>query len=114
MAVAVTAARRGTLRPGESSPARGEALFPLLGAPGLEVRQVLSGELEAPVDYLQEEDEWALVVTGSALLEVDDAVIELGPGDWVWLPAGTPHRLLRTEPGTSWVTVHHRPHVGPA
>jgi cupin 2 domain-containing protein len=74
----------------------------------LEVRQVLSGELEAPVDYLQPDDEWALVVSGSARLEVDDDVLELGPGDWVWLPAGTPHRLLRTEQGTSWVTVHHR------
>jgi cupin 2 domain-containing protein len=79
-----------------------------VGAQGLEVRQVLSGELGAPVDYRQEEDEWALLVSGSACLEVDHDVIELGPGDWVWLPSGTPHRLLRTEQGTSWVTVHHR------
>jgi cupin 2 domain-containing protein len=75
----------------------------------LEVCQVLSGELEGPVDYLQQEDEWALVVSGSARLEVGGGTLELAPGDWVWLPAGTPHRLLRTEQGTCWVTVHHRP-----
>ncbi len=32
-------------------------------------------------------------------------MVELGPGDWVLLPAGTPHRLVETEPGTKWLTV---------
>jgi mannose-6-phosphate isomerase-like protein (cupin superfamily) len=31
--------------------------------------------------------------------------VELRPGDWVMLPARTPHRLLDTEPGTNWLTV---------
>jgi cupin 2 domain-containing protein len=104
----MTAPRRGRLRPGESAPARGEVLFPLVGADGLEVRQVLSGELEGPVDYQQPDDEWALVISGSARLKVGDEVLALGPGDWVWLPAGTPHRLLSTDQGTSWVTVHNQ------
>ena len=72
------------------------------------VKQVLSGQLGAPVGYRQDEDEWALVVEGSAVLEVAGSQLELGVGDWVWLPAGAAHRLLRTEPGTSWVTVHAR------
>jgi quercetin dioxygenase-like cupin family protein len=46
------------------------------------------------------------VVSGSAILEVGPEVMALGAGDWVWLPAGTPHRLVSTERGTSWVTVH--------
>ena len=104
----MTAEQHGTLRPARSSPARGEGLFEIVGAEGLEIRQVLSGRLEGPVDYLQPEDEWALVVDGSARLAVGDETLELGPGDWVWLPSGTPHRLLSTAPGTSWVTVHHR------
>jgi cupin 2 domain-containing protein len=74
----------------------------------MEILQVLSGELDGPVDYLQDHDEWALVVSGSASLLVGSELLELGSGDWAWLPAGTPHRLVRTEPGTSWVTVHAR------
>ena len=66
--------------------------------------QVLSGEVE-PRGYLQGEDEWALVLSGGAALEIDGATVELAPHDWVFLPAGTPHRVLRTEPGTSWITV---------
>ena len=48
----------------------------------------------------------ALLLEGSALLEVGGQPLQMGPGDWVWLPAGAPHRLVSTEPGTSWVTVH--------
>jgi cupin 2 domain-containing protein len=75
----------------------------------LVVSHILSGLVDNPVDYLQDEDEWALVVEGSALLEVGGETLEMGPGDWVWLPAGTPHRLVRTAPGTSWVAAHVRP-----
>jgi len=32
--------------------------------------------------------------------------VELGPGDWVLLPAGVPHTVERTEQGTSWLAVH--------
>lgn len=102
----MTAVRHGGLRPPGSSPAQGEVLFRLVEADGLEIRQVLSGEMEGPADYVQDEDEWALVVSGSARLAVGDDTLELGPGDWVWLPAGEPHRLVSTQRGTSWVTVH--------
>lgn len=70
------------------------------------VSQVLSGRLPAPVDYRQDHDELALVLHGGAVLEVDGERLELETGMWVVLPAGTPHRLVGTEPGTSWLTVH--------
>jgi mannose-6-phosphate isomerase-like protein (cupin superfamily) len=102
----LTAVGRGSLWPGSSAPLRGEFERHLTTAHGLAIRQVLSGELDRPIEYLQDTDEWALVMSGSASLVVDGEMLELEAGDWVWLPAGTPHRLVRTEPGTSWVTVH--------
>ena len=42
---------------------------------------------------------------GGAVLDVEGERIDLGPGDWVLLPAGTPHRLVETQPRTSWLTV---------
>ena len=72
---------------------------------GAVVEQILSGRLTVPVDYLQDVDEWVVVLAGRAVLEVDGVRLELATGDWVMLPALTPHRLLETDPGTSWVTV---------
>jgi cupin 2 domain-containing protein len=97
----------GRLLPASAAPPRGESDRSLVTSGGLSVRQVLSGRLDTPVAYLQQQDEWALVVSGGARLQVPGEEIELGPGEWVWLPAGTAHTLVSTVPGTSWVTVHH-------
>ena len=42
----------------------------------------------------------------AAAVEAAGHVVELGPGDWVLIPAGTPHRVLQTAPGTQWIAVH--------
>ena len=76
------------------------------------MEQILSGELEEPPDYRQDQDEWVVVLSGSATLDVDGERLELGAGDWVLLPAGTPHRLARTERGTTWLAVHLHPDKG--
>lgn len=73
------------------------------------VEQILSGELAGPVDFQQEHDEWVVVLAGVAVLEIDGEPVDLRPGDWVLLPAGTAHRLVRTEPGTNWLAVHVQP-----
>lgn len=72
---------------------------------GAVVEQIRTGRLEGPVDYRADVDEWVLVLEGSAVLEVAGTPVELRAGDWVMLPARTPHRLLDTEPGTNWLTV---------
>ena len=72
------------------------------------VEQILSGRLVAPVDYPGDVDEWVVVLTGHAQLEVAGTPVTLDAGEWVLLPAGTPHRLADTEPGTSWLTVTDR------
>ena len=45
----------------------------------LVVEQVLSGQVE-PVDYDQDEDEWAVVLEGAAVLDVDGERVELVEG----------------------------------
>ena len=74
-------------------------------AAGFSVEQILSGVLSEPQGYEQDHDEWVVVLAGGEVLDVDGVAHELGAGDWWLLPAGTPHRLLRTEPGTSWLAV---------
>ncbi|HEX5587129.1 MAG TPA: cupin domain-containing protein [Acidimicrobiia bacterium] len=99
----------GTLAAPSSAPSRGEATFPLATGLGFSVEQILSGALAEPVDYLQAHDEWVVVLAGSAVLEVDAEPRELRAGDWLLLPASAPHRLVTTEPGTSWLAVRSTP-----
>ena len=69
------------------------------------VEQILSGELAEPVSFLQDHDEWVVLLAGRAKLVVDGSEVELEPGDWLLLPAGCPHTLLETQPGTSWLAL---------
>jgi cupin 2 domain-containing protein len=74
--------------------------------PTLTVEQILSGALPEPASYEQAHDEWVLVLEGRARLLVDGTELELESGDWLLLPAGCPHTLLETRPGTSWLALH--------
>ncbi len=60
--------------------------------------------------YDQEWDEWVLVVRGRAGLEIEGrpAMVELGPGDHLLLPAHTRHRVAWTDDqgDTIWLAVH--------
>ena len=87
------------------APAAGERSIELADAHGFRVEQILSGRLDAPLDYEQDHDEWVVVLAGSGVLEIDGVEHGLDAGDWLLLPAGTPHRLVRTEPGTSWLAI---------
>jgi mannose-6-phosphate isomerase-like protein (cupin superfamily) len=96
---------RGRLQDPGAAPTVGEQVDELARTGAAVIEQITSGRLTVPVDYVQDVDEWVVVLAGRAVLEVDGVRLELTDGDWVLLPAGTPHRLLETEPGTSWLTV---------
>jgi mannose-6-phosphate isomerase-like protein (cupin superfamily) len=100
----VSALQRGRLLDSTVAPRTGEHRAEIVQVRNVAVEQVLSGQVE-PVDYDEDEDEWAVVLEGSAVLDVEGERVELIKGDWVLLPARTPHRLLHTEPGTNWLTV---------
>ena len=100
--------RRGRLRDSSTAPALGEEIERLVALDGFAVEHILSGELEAPVDYVGDSDEWVVLLTGLATLVVAGDEVELSAGEWLFLPAGTPHKLVRTAPGSSWLAVHWR------
>ena len=61
--------------------------------------------------YDQDHDEWVLVLRGRARLEVQGLrkPFELGPGDYIDLPAHTRHRVDWTTPDepTVWLAIHY-------
>jgi len=75
------------------------------------VEQILSSQIDEPVDYDQDHDEWVVLGEGAAVLEVSGERMSLAPGDWVLLPRRTPHRLVSTTQGASWLAVRVSPRV---
>jgi len=97
---------RGRLAEPATAPATGEHTDELVRSGATVVSHILSGELPAPADYCQDDDEFVLVLAGAAVLEVEGRRLHLATGDWIHLPAGTAHRLVQTRPGTGWLAVH--------
>jgi cupin 2 domain-containing protein len=95
----------GRLAGRAAAPDAGEETVVVAQTDGFVVEQILSGTFDAPQAYEQDHDEWVVVLAGGAVLEVEGVTHELVAGDWWLLPAGTPHRLVHTSPGTSWLAV---------
>ena len=57
--------------------------------------------------YDQDEDEWVLLVAGSAVLQFEEETVELGPGDHLLIPARRRHRVKSTSATekTVWLAV---------
>ena len=98
--------RRGRLERGSAAPADGERLVEVVALTGARIEQILSGRLGEPVSFEQSHDEWVVVIEGGARMLVDGEEVALGSGDWLLLPAGCPHTVLETQPGTAWLAVH--------
>lgn len=98
----------GSLLPATAAPATGERFEAVLTHRNLVIEQILSGRNDTPQAYLQNHDEWVLVLAGGAVMLVGDERLALKPGQWAFLPAHVPHAVLETSAGTSWLAVHLR------
>ncbi|MBO6783826.1 MAG: cupin domain-containing protein [Alphaproteobacteria bacterium] len=89
-----------------------EVLETLLARSGLRIERIVSHGQSTPAGewYDQTSDEWVVVLQGAARLRIEDEPEhrELGPGDFLFLPAHCRHRVERTDPGTPtvWLTIH--------
>ncbi len=87
----------------------------LLEKPGLKLERIISSGQATPEGewYDQEQDEWVLLLTGSAalLIEGEHAPHRLIPGDYLHLPAHCRHRVEQTDTlvKTVWLALHFQP-----
>lgn len=80
----------------------------LRGGNGLRVERIVSHGHTTPEDhwYDQEEDEWVLILEGSAhLLFEKDRVVSLSRGDHLLIPAHQKHRVSYTSSPCIWLAV---------
>lgn len=96
----------GNLFTGFSTPREGETFETLLSRKNLVIERIVSSAELSPQKYQQVQDEWVVLLKGTAILEVDGKTIELNTGDYLFLPANTPHTVKWTSHGALWLAVH--------
>lgn len=91
-----------------------EELFEdLLRRPAFRIERIVSFGQASPEGFWYDQvgAEWVVVLRGRAGLELEGEVeiLELGPGDWIDLPAHRRHRVAWTAPDepTVWLAVHY-------
>ena len=88
------------------TPKSGETFTTLLEHKNIKINRIVSSNSIEPVEYLQDEDEWLVVIEGEATLQVKNEKKILSKGDTLFIPAKTPHQVLDTKENTVWLTVH--------
>jgi cupin 2 domain-containing protein len=96
------------------TPGTGEMFDTLLVHPDARIERIVSQGQASPPGfwYDQTEDEWVLLVQGSAELTVivDEPAaaqaLSLQAGDWVFLPAHRRHRVRSTSLDAVWLAIH--------
>jgi len=100
--------RSGNLYRDISNPTPGEVVTPLAGSGPVRVERIVSRGHASPPGfwYDQDEEEYVLLVSGAARIELEGGdTRELGPGDWMEIPAHLRHRVAWTAPDrdTIWL-----------
>lgn len=90
------------------TPTKGEVFDEILRCRNLRIERIVSSPEPDPGLYDQVQDEWVLLLQGSASLDLAGNEVELGAGDCLFIPAHTPHRVCSTssEPRCVWLAVH--------
>lgn len=88
------------------SPQKGERFDTLFEKGELKIIRIASGEVDGVQEFCQEEDEWVIVCEGEAVLEIGGEQKALGKGEYCYIPAHTPHKLISVKPGTLWLALH--------
>ncbi len=89
-------------------PHTGEVFEQLLQCRNVRIERIVSSAAPDPTTYDQPQDEWVLLLEGSATLELAGQSIALCAGNHLFIPAHTPHRVTATSaaPQCVWLAVH--------
>jgi len=90
-------------------PSTGERFDTLLEHKNLLIERISSSSAIATNQCIQPQDEWVLLIQGTAVIEIDGKTESLLAGDYAFLPAGTPHSVKSVSGGAMWLAVHLHP-----
>jgi len=82
-----------------------ESFVTLHETPTLKIEAIRSRLTHPGELYDQEEDEWVLLIRGTAELEVEGNIRRLKEGDCFFLQRHTRHRVLKTSDDALWIGI---------
>ena len=91
------------------NPGNAEETFPLLQARGFRLEHLVSHGHSSPPGfwYDQPEDEWVLLLKGTAKLDFGGAgILDLRAGDSLTIPAHAKHRVASVSDDAVWLALH--------
>jgi cupin 2 domain-containing protein len=87
-------------------PEKGETFTTLFKHKNIQINRIVSSDQLEEKTYIQDEDEWVIVLRGEAVLQIEGTQKRLIKGDTLLIPAKTPHTVLSTQQGTLWLAIH--------
>lgn len=90
----------------EAVPDSGEQFRRLAQVGPVRIEHIVSSDAPDTGEQVQDWEEWVLLLSGAAELEVAGELLHLAQRDWVLIPAGVPHRVVGARRGTQWIAVH--------
>ena len=73
---------------------------------GVKIERIVSSGTQPVGRYCQPADEWILLLQGHAEMRIGGELVALRDGDYLHIPARTPHELVSTSPNALWLAVH--------
>jgi len=87
-------------------PSTGEEFTTLLQHKNVQINHIVSSDKLEDKIYIQDEDEWVVLLKGSAKILINDKEVSLKEGDTLFIPAKTKHKVIQTDFDTLWICVH--------
>lgn len=87
-------------------PKIGEDFTTLFEHKNIKINRIVSSDTLEKKVYIQNEDEWLVLLHGEATIKISDELKTLKIGNTLFIPSKTPHEVIQTSSGTLWLTVH--------
>jgi len=89
-----------------TTPEIGEDFKSLFKSENIDIIRIVSSNTLEDKLYIQDVDEFVILLEGEALLEVEGKEVILKKGDTLFIPSNVPHRVLKTKKGTLWLAIY--------
>jgi len=87
-------------------PLDSEIFETILKHKNVKIKKIISNTLKTPQTFIQKEDEFVVLLKGCAKIEIKGVVKKLKAGDFLFIPANTPHTVLKTKKTAIWLAIH--------
>jgi cupin 2 domain-containing protein len=92
----------------DQPPDKAESFCTFLEHKNVTIERIVSSGNQPSAKYLQDHDEWVILISGEAEMTLGGEPVLLKAGDTLQLPGGVEHEVLRTSVGAVWLAVHIR------